>query len=168
MYQRTHLPPELLWDLTVRVHGTPAGQGRVSFLGKGRPAIHSNAKRLLPWREAIIAAVHQEATHGDGWIIAGDVPIETDITLTVVKPKSAPKRRRTWPITRSSTDLDHHIRAVHDALSKAGAFGDDSQVVETKARKVYPGEHPLALTEPGALIRVRVLPESLLGAEVTR
>lgn len=151
------------WDLAVTVHGTPAGQGRVSFLGKGRPAIHSNQKKLLPWREAIIAAVREEAHRGDGAMIVGDVPIETDITITVAKPKSAPKRRRTWPITRSSTDLDHHVRAVHDALSRAGAFGDDSQVVETKARKVYPGEHPLALGEPGALIRVRVLPESLLG-----
>ena len=151
------------WDLTIRVHGTPAGQGRVSFLGKGRPAIHSNAKKLLPWRDAIILATRQEAATGEGALVVGDVPIETDITITVAKPKSAPKRRRTWPITRYSTDLDHHIRAVHDALSKAGAFGDDSQVVETKARKVYPREHPLALGEPGALIRVRVLPESLLG-----
>lgn len=154
------------WDLTVTVHGTPAGQGQVSFFGKGR-ATHTNGKRLYPWRDAIAAAVHQETTTGSGAVIIGDVPIETDITLTVVKPKSAPKRRRTWPITRYSTDLDHHIRAVHDALSKAGAFGDDSQVVETKARKVYPGEHPLALTEPGALIRVRVLPESLLGTEAS-
>lgn len=157
------------WDLTIRVIGTPAGQGRVSFLGKGRPAIHSNAKKLLPWRDAIAAATRQAASEGEGGaLIVGAVPIETDITITVSKPKSAPKRRRTWPITRSSTDLDHHIRAVHDSLSKAGAFGDDSQVVETKARKVYPGEHPLALEEPGALIRVRVLPESLLGAEVAR
>ena len=156
------------WDLNVVAYGTPAGQGQVSFLGKGRPAIHTNPKRLYPWREAIITAVREEAQRGGGWLVVGDVPIETDITITVPKPKSAPKRRRTWPITRSSTDLDHHVRAVHDALSRAGAFGDDSQVVETKARKVYPGEHPLALGEPGALIRVRVLPESLLGAEATR
>ncbi|MEU0493532.1 RusA family crossover junction endodeoxyribonuclease [Nocardiopsis sp. NPDC006139] len=158
------------WDLAVTVHGTPAGQGQVSFLGKGRPAIHSNQKKLLPWREAIITAVRAELARTAGPARPAFVgePMETDITITVAKPKSAPKRRRTWPITRSSTDLDHHVRAVHDALSRAGAFGDDSQVVETKARKVYPGEHPLALGEPGALIRVRVLPESLLGAEVAR
>lgn len=148
------------WDLTVTVTGTPAGQGQISFLGKGRPAIHTNHKRLNPWRQAIMAATHQAARTGGGSLIVGDVPIETDITITVPKPKSAPKRRRTWPITRYSTDLDHHIRAVHDSLSKALAFGDDSQVVQTTARKVYPGEHELALDEPGALIRVRVLPEA--------
>ena len=155
------------WDLSVTVHGTPAGQGQVSFLGKGRPAIHTNHKRLNPWRAAVMLAARSELARASGPArpaFYGE-PLETDITITVPKPKSAPKRRRSWPITRYSTDLDHHVRAVHDALSKGDVFGDDSQVVQTTARKVYPGEHELALGEPGALIRVRVLPEAL---EVSR
>lgn len=160
-------------SLTITVHGTPAGQGRVSFLGKGRPAIHSNAERLLPWRAAIIAAAlaitggheyvaykaHSAACARCGTAKAEHavfvgVPMAADITVTVEKPKSAPKRRQSWPITRSSTDLDHHVRATLDSLSKAGVFRDDSQVIELTARKVYPGEHPSALAEPGAVIRV--------------
>lgn len=160
-------------SLTITVHGTPAGQGRISFLGKGRPAIHSNAKELLPWRDAIIAAAlditggHQYVAYktqstacsrcgtakAEHALLVG-VPVAADVTITVEKPKSAPKRRRTWPITRSSTDIDHHVRAALDSLSKAGVYGDDSQVVELTARKVYPGEHPIALDSPGAVIRI--------------
>lgn len=167
--------------LTITVHGTPAGQGRVSFLGKGRPAVHSNAKMLLPWRDAVIAATlaitggHQYvallASKSTACARCGTakaehavfvaVPMAADITVTVEKPKSAPKRRRTWPITRSSTDIDHHVRAALDSLSKAGVYGDDSQVVELAARKVYPGEHPDALDSPGAVIRVWQLAEAV-------
>jgi len=159
-------------DLDFTVHGTPAGQGQVSFLGRGRPAIHTNQKTLKPWRQAIIDAAlkatgrHQYIEWGalsecavcrtpkrEHALLVG-VPVAADITLTVPKPKSAPKTRRTWPITRFSTDIDHHARAVLDSLSAAGVFGDDSQVVELTIRKVYPGEHPQALDGPGAHIRI--------------
>ncbi|GAA4929049.1 hypothetical protein GCM10023224_05580 [Streptomonospora halophila] len=148
------------WDLSITANGTPAGQGRVSFLGKGRPAIHSNQKTLKPWRAAIMAAAERAMLHHRHATLAG-VPVQTDITITVPKPSSAPKRRRTWPVTRFSSDLDHHVRAIHDSLSEAKVFADDSQVVEMSARKVYPGEHEFALSEPGAVVHVRVLPEAV-------
>lgn len=38
---------------------------------------------------------------------------------------------------------------------------DDARVVTTIASKVYPGEHPLSLSSPGARIRIYQVPESL-------
>lgn len=153
------------------VHGTPAGQGRISFYGNGRAA-HSNEDALQPWRAAIVTAArrasgcHPFAEWGSqGWcavcrvtrklhgLLAG-VPVGVELTVTVEKPKTAPKRVRSYPITRYSTDTDHHARACLDALSASGLLHDDAQVVELTARKVYPGEHELALDRPGARIRV--------------
>lgn len=161
-------------DLVITVYGQPAGQGRISFLGKGRTK-HSNDAQLKPWRAAIVtAAVEVTGRHaykgekkdaalctvcqvprGSHAILIG-VPVAADITVTVEKPKGAPKTRRTWPITRSSTDIDHHARAALDALSQSGVvYRDDSQVVDLRIRKVYPGEHTRALAEPGVVIRLR-------------
>jgi Holliday junction resolvase RusA-like endonuclease len=158
--------------VAITVYGTPAGQGQITFLGPGRGAKHTNEKALKPWRAEIIAAA-QRATGCHGYVEWGalkrcaicrlpsqqhglfvDVPVGVDLTVTVGKPKSAPKRTRSWPITRFSTDADHHARACLDALSAAGVYRDDSQVVELAVRKVYPLEHELALDRPGARIRV--------------
>lgn len=160
-------------EFAITVYGTPAGQGRITFLGPGRSAKHSNEKELKPWRRAIIDAA-KRATGCHEYVEFGalkhcavcrlvakehgllvDVPVAVDVTVTVEKPKSAPKRTRSYPITRYSTDVDHHARACLDALSASGLLHDDAQVVELTARKVYPGEHEFALARAGALIRVR-------------
>lgn len=157
------------------VLGTPAGQGQISFLGKGRGARHTNEKQLKPWRRAIIQAVRTETgAHGytdwngicltchvakDQHGLYANIPTGAEITVTVPKPKTAPKRKRTWPITRYSTDIDHHARACLDSLSESGVIKDDSQIVDLTVRKVYPGEHPDALDEPGAVIRLYTLGE---------
>lgn len=167
--------PGIYWQqvAAITVHGEPAGQGQVSFNGKGRGARHTNEKSLKPWRRAIIKATRETTgCHGytdrggiclTCWVekkqhgLYANVPTAADITITVPKPKTAPKRRRTWPITRYSTDIDHHARACLDSLSESGLIRDDSQVIELTVRKVYPLEHPDALPEPGALIRLYTL-----------
>lgn len=168
--------PGTTWQqvAAIVVYGEPAGQGRVSFMGKGRGAVHSNAKDLKPWRKAIILAARDvTGAHGytdwggicltcrikkDQHGLYANIPTAADITVTVPKPKTAPKRRQTWPITRSSTDIDHHARACLDSLSESGVIKDDSQITELTIRKVYPNEHPEALSEPGAIIRLYTLP----------
>ncbi|GGU62124.1 RusA family crossover junction endodeoxyribonuclease [Streptomyces lavendofoliae] len=167
------------WDpvAVITVYGTPAGQGQVSFNGRGRGARHTNEKWLKPWRAAIIQATRDRTgCHGytdwDGICLTcrvpkpqhglyANTPVRVELTVTVDKPKSNPKRKRTWPITQSSTDIDHHARACLDSLSKAGVIKDDSQVTELLARKVYPGEHPEALDQPGAVIRLYTLTGAL-------
>ena len=179
-YKPTKPTPTTTQDCTwqqvaeITVHGTPAGQGQISFLGKGRGARHTNEKGLKPGRKAVIQAA-RDATGAHGYTdwagicltcrikkeqhgLYANIPTAADITITVPKPKTAPKRRQTWPITRYSTDIDHHARACLDALSTSGVIKDDSQITELTIRKVYPNEHPEALSEPGAIIRLYTLP----------
>jgi Holliday junction resolvase RusA-like endonuclease len=176
-------------ELTITVHGTPAGQGAVSFMGKGRPPIHTNQKKLKPWRAAvsdaaqIVAGTHpytgpprpkkkpgeetpkapkqpctlcgtMPSLHG---LLVGPVGIE--VTVSVEQSAAAAKRGDVWPANRTSSDIDHHARAVLDALTHASVWRDDAQVVELTARKVWAGGVGLdALDEPGCVIRVWQLP----------
>ncbi|MFO7282935.1 MAG: RusA family crossover junction endodeoxyribonuclease [Thermobifida fusca] len=139
--------------LTVTAHGAPAGQGAISYVGRGR-SIHTNHKRLMPWRQAIVDAASDAMEQQRRHAFPLDGPLVVELTVTVAKPKSAPKTRTTWPITRSSSDIDHHARAVLDALTRAEVWRDDSQVVEVTARKVYPGEGVDALDETGVIVHV--------------
>lgn len=141
--------------LTFRVRGLPIGQGRISFLGKGRPAIHSNQDRLLPWRElvqhAAEAAIRDARESQPDWFpLAGPVGLYACFTMS--KPKSAPKTKPTFPVTRP--DASHLLRAVEDAITNAGVWHDDSQLVDEHVVKAYPGEHVQALEVPGVVIRV--------------
>jgi len=140
------------------VYGFPVGQGNIRSLGKGRPSVHQNAKTLLPWRVSVKLAIEEQCGQGGGITTRKatlDGPLRVDLVFTVAKPKSAPKRRRTWPITRP--DLDHLARAVLDAITQSGAIRDDSQAVDLRARKVYPGEGIDALASPGVVVRVWAL-----------
>jgi crossover junction endodeoxyribonuclease RusA len=73
--------------------------------------------------------------------------------FTLPKPKSAPKRRRTWPDKKP--DLSKLVRSTEDSLTEVAAWEDDARVVRCLALKVFPGEHPDALGVPGAVIRIR-------------
>lgn len=143
-------------DLVVLVHhDKPVGQGRISHGPTGR-GYHSNGKTLKPWRNKVRAAAL--AAHRGRPPFTG--PLILDITITVPKPKSAPKLRVSWPVTRYSGDWDHLGRAISDALSEdprknvAGVICDDSQIVEGTVRKVYPCEGLYALEQPGAFIQI--------------
>ncbi len=136
-------------DLTVHVTGSPAAQGSKRHVGGGR--LIEQSKAVAPWRKAVKAA----ATEAMGrHLLTAPLggPLLADITFTVRKPASAPKRRRTWPAVRP--DLDKMLRATFDALTEAQVWLDDGQVVEVTGRKVFPDEHDLALPAPGAVIRV--------------
>jgi Holliday junction resolvase RusA-like endonuclease len=150
--------------LVITALGDPKPKGSMRHVGKGRMVEQVAGSK--PWREAVkyAALVY---LHGDEkplrnetfptWIPL-DGPICCEITYTVRKPTSAPKTRISWPITRSSGDVDKVARNCLDALVDAGVMGDDSQVVELTVRKVYPDEGIDALHTPGAVIRVWRLP----------
>lgn len=120
--------------LVVTVFGKPVTQGAIRSLGKGRPSVHAEAGRLKPWREAVKQAALDVVAEG----ARRDGPVSVAVTFTSDPPQSAPKRRRVWPITRSG-DLDKLVRAVLDALTDAGVWRDDSQVVRLTASKVAAG-----------------------------
>jgi Holliday junction resolvase RusA-like endonuclease len=139
--------------LEVEIRGTPQPQGAIRSLGKGRPSIHANAERLLPWREVVQHACElaMAASTTATWPITG--PVAVELTFTVRKPTSAPKTRRIWPTTRP--DIDKLARAILDALTNAGVLRDDSQVTTLIAHKAYPNEQRDTLPTPGLLLRLR-------------
>ncbi|MFD9056165.1 RusA family crossover junction endodeoxyribonuclease [Streptomyces albidoflavus] len=150
--------------LSITVHGRPAPQGSKRYAGHRRNAasgrvsavLVEQSKRVKPWRAQVTTAT-QHAMRDAHQTAPLDGPLAADITFTVLKPTSAPKRRRTWPTTRHSGDLDKLLRSTFDGIADAGAVVDDARIIRVAATKTYPGEHPLALDQPGALIRLYTL-----------
>lgn len=149
--------------LNVAVRGLPKPQGSKSFKGMskaGKPILAESSTAVKPWRLQVQSAVEDEmartlARFGRGALypfpLVG-VPVALCCTFTMAKPKAAPKRRRTFPITMP--DVDKLARAVMDSVKSAGIYHDDSQVVDLHARKVYPAEAPQSLEVPGLYLSV--------------
>lgn len=145
--------------LHVVVLGTAAPQGSKAFKGvrrDGSAVLVESSKALKPWR-ALVQACTETAMRatGDTALFPLLGPLAIELCFTMPKPKSAPKSRVTYPITRP--DVDKLARACLDAITYARTWNDDSQVVALHAYKVYPAETPRALTRPGVTIAVHTL-----------
>jgi crossover junction endodeoxyribonuclease RusA len=110
--------------------------------------------KLKPWREAVRSSAVDA--------LAGRQPLEGPVVVRIVfglaRPTSAPKTRRTWPTGKRSGDLDKLARAVFDALTDAGVWLDDSQVVSAAIFKDFVGHGPASqMHAPGAQILVKPL-----------
>lgn len=136
--------------LVITVYGKPVTQG--SKVRTRWSVRDDNAERLRPWREAVKQAA-LDALDGRERL---EGPVSVAVTFTFDRPKSAPKSRPCWPITRSSGDVDKLQRAVFDALTDAGVWRDDSQVVRVTADKVHVGDDG-ALHIPGAVVTVQAV-----------
>lgn len=136
--------------ITIRVYGLPGPMGSKRFVGlskSGKGLMIESSKAVKPWREAVKWAAIQSGARGlDG-------PLWVSMVFTIKKPKSAPKRKRTWPATKP--DLSKLARSTEDAISDSGVWADDARVVEyLRLAKVYPGEDSGALHIPGAVISI--------------
>lgn len=151
--------------LDITVYGDPAAQGSKKYAGHrtskttGRrvAVLVEQSKAVKPWRALVTAATRQARVAGHIGAIPAHRPtltgpIRVEATFTMRKPTTAPKRRRTWPTARP--DLDKLLRAAFDGITDAQAWEDDGRVIEVLTRKTYPGEHPDALDQPGAHIRI--------------
>lgn len=133
--------------LKITVIGTPAPQGSKRAVGrdrKGRVILIEQSKNVKPWREAVVWAARE--------VLDGTFPVEGPLHMRVVftmrRPKSA-RKAKLWPSVRP--DLSKLLRSTEDALTDAGVWYDDAQVVSVEAVKVYTGD-PMALDVPGAEI----------------
>ena len=163
--------------LVITVHGSPAPQGskhgRPIYKGRGEhkaftgkvAMVESSKEKVLSWREAVKASAERSL---EAWSLTTyggigqaalfrivDRPVAIDITFCFDKPASAPKRRRIWPIKRSTHDVDKLQRSTFDALTEAGVFKDDSQIVDVRARKTFTTDPDAPLSIPGAVIAIK-------------
>lgn len=144
------------------VYGSPAPQGSKAFKGRaknGRAILAESSKRVKPWRQDVKAAAEAwiAAHGGEAWRPL-DGPLLARMVFTVPKPKSAPKRRRTWPDRKP--DVSKLQRSTEDALTDAGLIRDDARIVDYgRAAKVFPGEDAEALCSPGVRIVLQLLTE---------
>lgn len=147
-------------QLQFRVAGTPSTQGsKTGFVARNKLTgtvraivVDKNPKTLKPWREAVRSTAVEAI--GDAWQpYAG--PVTVRLLFALAKPSSAPKSRRTWPTGARSGDIDKLARAVLDALTDAGVWRDDSQVIRLDIVKDYP-DHVGQIT-PGVIVHVEPL-----------
>lgn len=168
--------------LTVVVHDTPKTQGsKVPFISRstGRAGMKEQlGEDLKTWREAVKTAAVDAMTAADPGVYPLTGPVIFAVTYTLYKPLSAPKRKPSWPMGKKN-DVDKLLRSTFDALTAAGVWVDDGQVIEVvRLGKFYPTSvdhvvplkaavHMLALTgttcdilaTPGAVVRVAPITE---------
>ncbi len=140
--------------IEIVVYGSPAPQGSKSFKGmiNGHAVMAESSKKVKPWRQDVKAAAI-DALRG---AVPIDGPLACRMVFTMPKPKSAPKRRRSFP--DRTPDLSKLVRSTEDALTQAGAWKDDARVVEySRLAKVFPGEDPEALHIPGVRIVIETV-----------
>lgn len=114
--------------LNVFVPGRPAPQGSKRYFGPGR--VVEMSKYVAGWRTDIRDTLSKE--WGDRAPLAGPVNLRLDFVLP--RPASTPKSKKTpWAIKRP--DWDKLSRAVCDAITSAGVYKDDSQIVYAHVTK---------------------------------
>lgn len=152
-------------DTIITVNGTAAPQGsKRAFKHKTTGEVvmvNDNHKSLTAWRKAVADAAKAAKTKQHPY--AG--PVQVAITFYLPRPKAhfgtgknAGKLKPSAPTWHTKKpDVDKLERAVYDALTKAGIYKDDAQVVGSYHWKHYadPGR------EPGATIKIRPM-ENLL------
>lgn len=148
-------------EITITVYGTPAPQGsKRAFVGKSGKAhvIESSHDRVKSWRQAVI-----DAALGEDRRTAGG-PLAVDMTFYLARPKGHYGTGRNAGTLRASAparphgkpDLSKLLRSTEDALTDAGLWADDCQVVEyTALAKCWADDRP-----PGALVVVRTIDET--------
>ena len=136
--------------VAIRITGTPIPQGSKTANRFGHGVRDANAARLTPWRDHVADTARDTTRYHD--TITG--PVRVWVRFTFTRPAShyrtgrnAHRLKDTAPRFpgRSCGDVDKLQRAIFDALTDAGVWGDDTQVVDVRALKFYAGEHELAL-----------------------
>lgn len=125
---------------TIRVEGTPSGQGSMrAFVVKGRAVLTSTNKKLKPWRKAIA-----DAATLAGWKPGSRAPLagRVNVSLAFYFPRPKSHYKKNGYVTEGyldafpRSDLDKLVRAVGDALTGV-CWVDDSQIVRISAFKSY-------------------------------
>lgn len=141
-------------QFTFTVHGKPATQGSKTYLGPGR--MKESNPRLPAWRADVAAACRQ--ARPPGWPTTGAM----QATMVFRFPRAQSHFRSNgdlkptaplYPVTIVGGDVDKLARAVNDAITSSGTWGDDKQLVRMFTERVFCGPGEL----PGATITLLAL-----------
>jgi len=149
----------------ITVYGKPITQG--SKIRTRWAMRDSNGDTLAPWRDnvrsAAVNTLIAAQVVGLADVSFGTDPVSVQITFTFNRPTSHYGTGRNkalikdsappFPASHSIGDIDKLVRACLDALTDAGVWKDDSQVVFLMARKIWTTD-TLALDRPGAVIDI--------------
>lgn len=148
--------------LVVIAYGKPITQGS-KVRNRYGGLRDDNAETLKPWREAVKTAALDVMRAAERIT----VPVSVALLCYFDRPTVHYRTGRNahllrdaaplFPANVRSGDIDKLQRACFDALTDAGVFVDDSQVVHVTAWKLWTGEHVDALPIPGVRIEIRPL-----------
>ncbi len=154
----------------VFVAGKPAPQGskhpRAIYKGKGaqreftgKVAVEESSKQVGPWRESVRSACLDDTGRPLRRFNEG-IAVVAQLLFVMPRVTSMPKTRAIHHIKKP--DIDKLTRAIFDALTSAGVWHDDAQVVSTSQMKRYAGigEPPgcfITVFPAGAPIDIRFL-----------
>lgn len=134
--------------MVFEVRGVPAPQPRPRAVNAGRHARVYDPGTARVWRSRV--------AHLARVILASETarkpyegPIRLAVEFRLPRPRAA--KGRAFPAVRP--DLDNYLKALMDALTDAGVWKDDGQVVSVLATKTYAQERNLA----GAKVSVEVI-----------
>jgi Holliday junction resolvase RusA-like endonuclease len=124
------------------VNGTPKGQPRPRAFSRGGHARVYDPGTAEGWKSQIALAWrdYQQAHVGHMHSpIAG--PLRLSLTFVLPRPKAHYKKtelRSDAPLwCEKKPDADNYAKAVMDACTELGVWGDDSQVCALNVKKIY-------------------------------
>jgi len=158
-------------EFTVYARPHPQGSKTVMVTPQGRRnVVEQNAKQVKSWRGAVVESAQdaiweEHDGHDQGKCpLPYSGPVALTVVFTLARPAShygtGKNRGRLKPSAplaptgKNLGDLSKLVRATEDALTDAGVWGDDSQVVSLTAVKAYANTHQKSLHLPGAWISV--------------
>ena len=129
--------------MEIRIYGDPAPQGSKRVFN-GR-VVEASGNKLKVWRKAIAAACQNQVTEEHSLLLG---PVRVEVEFYLPRPVSVTIKKRALPIV--PPDLDKLLRGLLDGIGQSEViWGDDSQVVQIDAVKLYADE-----TEPGATVTI--------------
>jgi Holliday junction resolvase RusA-like endonuclease len=132
--------------MEIRIYGDPAPQGSKRVFN-GR-IVEAAGNKLKVWRKAIAAACQNKVTEEHSLLLG---PVRVEVEFYLPRPASVTIKKRALPIV--PPDLDKLLRGLLDGIGQSEViWGDDSQVVQIEAVKLYADD-----TEPGATVTIYAL-----------
>ncbi len=132
--------------MEIRIYGDPAPQGSKRVFN-GR-IVEASGNKLKIWRKAIAAACQNLVTEEHSLLLG---PVRVEVEFYLPRPASVTIKKRALPIV--PPDLDKLLRGLLDGIGQSEViWGDDSQVVQIEAVKLYADD-----TETGATVTIYAL-----------